>query len=120
MKTAIASFLLLALIPATSFAREPKANACSDAQVRSAATRFIKLNLDQKSQDALEIRKVILEQRSYDANGNEVTVDTVKWGFKTGEMSFETYSLELKLSSSTLPLTGNCRILSAIQSETVE
>ena len=120
MKNMIASLLLLALVPATSFAREPKATACGEAQITAAVVGFLSLNLDKQAQKEIVIKKTILTQMGYDANGNEVTENTVKWGFKTGEMSFETYSLDIKLSSATLNRLGTCRILSVVQSETIE
>ncbi len=112
--------LLLTLTPLFSFAREPRATLCDNKQIQRAALGFIGLNVTPRDLKLVKIRKVTLTDMFYDLNENEITKNTVKWGYKRGEMAGDTYSLELTLSSSTLDITGNCRILSATQSEIVE
>ncbi len=95
--------LLIATVPA--FADLPL---CDADQAKSVAVQLIRMNVVQADRNNIEFRNVILTDVSYDALHNQLFQYTVKWGFKSGELKYETYSMDMELSSVLLETEGRC------------
>ncbi len=116
---AIVSFFFIAAISISALAVEPKAPECDAVQARAVALKLIKINVANAEVSNIKIKKLTLNKFEYDGSDNEITTYQVKWGFKKGEMAFETYTLDMTLSSY-LMYDGHCAVTSFKASEIVE
>lgn len=119
MKKIALALAIFSLSAARSEAREPKAAVCGES-LPLIAKKVLALNLDKASLAQVKIKATELNDFGYDANNNEITEWKISWGYPTGEMSGDTYTFILKLTTAPLEKLGRCGVRAVIHSDIVE